>query len=109
MPHAQLLTFIYLLLRPLPKPRLRLLVERERVPLPKLLLEGRFLTDLDLPDCLRVLLPNPEPVERLLPVLLVEFVRRLLLPKLEFPEFLLLAFPVVRKVVRFLTAAGGSL
>ena len=80
-------------------------MERERVPLPKLLLEGRFLTDPDLPDCFRVLLPNPEPVERLLPVFLLGFVRL----TFEVLRLFLLTFPVVRKLVRFLTAAGGSL
>jgi hypothetical protein len=54
--------------------------------------------ELELPEGLRVLLPKPEP-DALPPVVV-----RVALPEEEF-----LMFPVVRKVVRFLTAAGGSL
>lgn len=84
----------YLLL--LPKPEERRL--EERPPLPKLLPELRWV-ELELPEGLRLLPPKPEP--EALPVGLLLVVAR--------PEEEFLMFPVVRKAVRFLTAAGGSL
>ena len=83
----------YLLL--LPKPEERRL--EERPPLPKPLPELRR-TELEFPEGVRVLLPKPEPEAR--PLVVV---------RLALPDDAFLMLPVVRKVVRFLTAAGGSL
>ena len=89
-----------LIYRLLPKPLER--GTRERPPLPKPLPLGLRLT-LELPEGLRVLPPKPEPVERL-PVFGV--VCRTVE---ELPGYDLLIVPVLRKVVRFLSTAGGAL
>jgi hypothetical protein len=90
---------LYLLL-PEPKERLGLRVERPPEPKPVPVLR---LVAPDLLEGLRLLLPKPEPEGRL--VVFVGGVVR----TVELPGDDLLMLPVVRKVVRLRSTAGGAL